>query len=417
MRLKLLLGFCVTVLVSLCCAFFPETEPLHAKEITPQANLCAEINGLEPGATLALRPGEYRGPCRIRRGGAPGAPITVAAQDPLDKPRIVYDGQSSNVLEIDADYVTLRGLKIGPTQKGVDGVRIRAHAGVIVEDCEFSRLGGIAVAATQTSVRGLIARRNLIADSAATAMYFGCHDGAGCRISDLLVERNFIQHVDAPDPEIGYGIQVKLNSVGVIRDNVIADTKGPAIMIYGALDAAQTSRVERNFVTGSRTSSGILLGGGPARVQNNIATFNAEAGIALQDYANRGLLREIVLANNTSFKNGSGEFAIPASAQLADILMVKNAAVARNGQRAFPRVQSGVTLRQNADCTRADCFVDPAAADFSPALASALMGDGPVADSELPRDDYFGRPRGPAARPGALESAAPPLRLGIKLQP
>jgi len=390
---------------------------LAAKEIGPQANLCAEINSLEPGETLVLRPGDYRGPCRIRRGGSAGVPITIQAQDLLDRPRIVYDGQSSNVFEINADYVTLRGLKIGPTQRGIDGIRIRARAGVTVEDCEFTELGGIAIAANQTSLRGLTVRRNAINNSTATAMYFGCHDGVGCRISDLLVERNFIRAVDAPEPEIGYGIQVKLNSSGVIRDNVIADTKGPAIMIYGSTDTTQSSIVERNFATGSRTSSGILIGGGPARVQNNITSFNSEGGVALQDYANRGLLRNIIVANNTSFRNSRGEFLTPPSGKLSDVLLVKNVGVAVEGQRTFPGIRSGMTLRQNIDCTHAECFADPSAANFSPLSSSPLMTDGTLSDVDLPRDDYLGRPRGPAVKAGALEFAAPSLKLGIKLQP
>lgn len=401
------------VLIGILCPAYG----LSAKEIGPQANLCAEINALEPGETLTLRPGEYRGPCRIRRGGSAEAPITIQAQDALDRPQIVYDKQSSNVFEIEADYVSLRGLKLGPTQKGIDGIRIRAHAGVTVEDCEFTRLGGIAIAATQTSVRGLIVRRNVITESAATAMYFGCHDGVGCRISDLLVERNFIHGVDAPEPEIGYGIQIKLNSSGVIRDNVIADTKGPAIMIYGSMDAAQSSIVERNFATGSRTSSGILIGGGPARVQNNITSFNSEAGVALQDYANRGLLRNIILANNTSFRNSRGEFLAPASGKLSDVLLVKNVGVAVDGQRVFPGIRSGMTLRQNVDCTHAECFGDPSGANFSPLSSSPLMTDGALPDVDLPRDDYFGRPRGQAVKAGALEFSTPPLKLGIKLEP
>ena len=390
---------------------------LAAKEIGPQANLCAEINGLEPGETLLLRPGDYRGPCRIRRGGSAGAPITIQAQDLLDRPRIVYDRLSNNGFEIDADHVIVRGLKIGPTQRGVDGIRIRANAGVVVEDCEFTQLGGIAIAANQTSLRGLTVRRNVINNSAATAMYFGCHDGASCHITDLLVERNFIHGVDAPDPEVGYGIQVKLNSAGVIRDNVIADTKGPAIMIYGSMDAAQSSIIERNFATGSRMSSGILIGGGPARVQNNITSFNSEAGVALQDYATRGLLRNIIVVNNTSFRNSRGEFLVPASGKLSDVLLAKNAGVAAEGQRMFPNIRSGIALKQNADCTHAECFADPSVANFSPLLSSPLMSDGTLSDVDLPRDDFLGRKRGHTVRAGALEFSAPPLKLVIKLQP
>lgn len=150
--------------------------------------------------------------------------------------------------------------------RNVAAVRILAHAGITVEDCEFSRHGGIAIAATRTSVDRLYVRRNIIIDSSATAIYFGCHDGAGYQISNLIVARNFIRGVDAVDPEIGYGIQLKLNTIGVISDNVIADTKRPGIMVYGSSDLSRPSLIERNFIAGSRQSSGVLIGGGPAQV-------------------------------------------------------------------------------------------------------------------------------------------------------
>lgn len=385
-----------------------------AREIGPEANLCAEINRTQPGETLVLRSGDYRGPCRIRHGGSAGSPIIIEAQNLTNRPRIVYEGQGSNVFEINADYITLRGLKVGPTKRNTDGVRIRSHAGVIIEDCEFSQLGGIAIAATHTSVHGLVARRNVVTDSAATAMYFGCHDGVGCQISDLLVERNFIHRVDAPDPEIGYGIQVKLNSTGVIRDNVIADTKGPAIMVYGSLEPTQSSVIERNFTMGSRTSSGILIGGGPALVQNNISTLNFEAGVGLQDYANRGLLRRIVVTHNTSFKNGRGEFLVPSSVKLVEVSLTENAAAAAQSQRAFPSMQNGLALRQNADCTHVECFADPLAANFSPLPSSPLTMVENVPDAAGPWDDYFGRRRNGMPVAGALEFPAPPVKLGIK---
>src|SRR5713101_1965953 len=79
----------------------------------------------------------------------------------------------------------------------------------------------IAVVANHWNVHGLVARNNVIRDSLATAMYFGCHDGITCSITGLLVEGNLIQGVTAPDPEIGYGIQVKLNSSAIIRSNVV----------------------------------------------------------------------------------------------------------------------------------------------------------------------------------------------------
>jgi hypothetical protein len=90
-------------------------------------------------------------------------------------------------------------------------------------------------------------------------------------------------------PEIGYGIQVKLNSAGVICDNVVGDTKGPGIMVYVAVDDGRGIMVERNFVRGFLRSSGIVGSGGPAIVRNNILGGNRGGGIGLEDYAARGL--------------------------------------------------------------------------------------------------------------------------------
>jgi len=389
---------------------------LAAREISSEANLCAEINSLQPGEILTLTPGDYRGPCRIRRGGIAGSPIVIQGQSVTEKPRIVYAGQDSNVFEIMADYVTLRGLKIGPTKRNVAGVRILARAGITLEDCEFSQLGGIAIAATRSSVDGLYVRRNIVTDSTATAMYFGCHDGLECQISNLWVERNFIRGVDAVDPEIGYGIQLKLNTIGVIFDNVIADTKGPGIMVYGSSDQRRPSLIERNFISGSRQSSGVLVGGGPAQVRNNIVSRNFQGGITLQDYADRGLLRKISVVNNTSFKNDLGEFVVPLQATLSEVLFASNAAVTSDGPQAFPKRQTGLELRQNIDCTTSVCFTDPLSLNFAPIPASPLSRIANLRDAALPLDDYYGRSRNGRLTAGAVAFAAPPIRFGIKLE-
>src|SRR5439155_21467264 len=117
-----------------------------------------------------------------------------------------------------------------------------------IEDCHFTQLGGIAVVASHASVRGLVVRRNVIRDSLATAMYFGCHDGVACTATGLSVEGNFINGVKAPESEVGYGLEVKLNSVGMIRDNIVVNTTGPGIMGYGPSSPTSASVVECNAV-------------------------------------------------------------------------------------------------------------------------------------------------------------------------
>jgi hypothetical protein len=384
-------------------------------EIGPEGELCDEINALNPGEELVLRPGDYRGPCTIRAGGSPTRPIIVRAKDLSQKPRIVYDGTRSNVVDVKADHVTIQGLVFGPTARAVDGVRIFGRADVTVEECEFTGLGGIAVVANHVSIRGLVVRRNVIRNSEATAMYFGCHDGLACVASDLIIEGNYIQGVRAPDSEIGYGIQVKRNSTGIIRGNVVVDTKGPGIMVYGAFNSGRASTIERNFVMGSLRSAGIVVGGGPAVVRDNILVANKTGGIALEDYASRGLLRGIVIAYNTAFGNQLVTIAASRNGVL-DALIVNNAALVPAGAPSLPALQPGLRLLGNIDCAHGVlCFVEPEALDFSP-IPGGILGVGGVlmSGSVEPGLDFFGTPRGLGTSVGAVEGLARPVSLGVR---
>ena len=392
--------------------FIPEAA---AVEIGPESDFCAAANALGPGEELVMQPGDYHGPCTILRGGRPGAPLVIRAADPNHRPRIVYTGRDADVIAVKADHVTIRGLALGPTSRDADGIRVFARANVVIEDCEFNGVGGIAVAATHRSITGLVVRRNVLLDSGSTGMYFGCHEGLDCVVSGLLVERNFIRTVRAVAPEIGYGLQVKLNSMGVIRDNVIVDTKGPGIMVYGSRDLLSGTLVERNFVMGSLTSSGIVVGGGPAVVRNNVSVMNREAGIGLEDYAGRGLLRAIVLANNTLYRNAGGGVAVPSENRLRAVTIVNNAASAWQGAPAFPRERTDVDMAGNVDCTWALCFANPEGMDFSPVAGSLLRAPGAIrAIDGMPADDYFGirRPVLPSA--GAIEKGHGAIVIGPK---
>jgi hypothetical protein len=403
------------LLLALLVTLFP--WPASGLEIGPEESFCARANALSPGEDLVLRPGDYRGPCAIRRGGQPGAPIVIRGADPERRPRIVYTGRASNVIEVRTSHVTIRGLEFGPTLPDIDAIRIFGGGGVTVEGCRFSDLGGIAVVANHGSVSGLTVRRNEILFSGATAMYFGCHDGQGCVVDNLLVERNYIRRVTAVETQVGYGVQFKLNTTGTIRDNVIVDTKGPGIMVYGATQASRVSLIERNLVIGSRESSGIVAGGGPAVIRNNIAVDHAVAGVAIEDYRKRGLVRGLVVAHNTLVGNGTAAIVIPENGTL-EATIAANAVVARAGAPApvLPPARAGLTFLGNVDCTGLACFIKPELWDFSPAPGSPLAGAGGVQDAApwSPRDDFFGGRRGASATVGAVERAAGPLLFGIR---
>ncbi len=401
------------VLSLLALLAFPDPPKIGAREIRAGNNYCQEINDPASGNELVLEPGEYKGPCKILRGGEAGDPMVIRALDSSNPPRIHYDGSHGNVFEIYAGNITIKGLEFGPTKREVDGIRIFSGHSIIIENCKFSNMGGIAVVANHLSARKLTVRQNEIVNSRSTAMYFGCQD-ASCVMSDLLIEKNFISGVSAPDPQIGYGIQFKLNSSGIVRDNVVIDSKGPGIMVYGATDSSTISIVEKNFVSGSRASAGIVVGGGPARVWNNIVVSNREGGISLEDYANRGLLKGIVVVHNTAYNNKDGGILVrgegPVEATLAYNAIASPKQVANISAR-----QTGIRMFENGDCSSVNCFVNPEQNNFTPLDNLPLLRT-KKHDNLKSRvvDDYFGRRRSAHPAIGAIEPPGGVIRMEIK---
>jgi Right handed beta helix region len=245
-------------------------------------------------------------------------------------------------------------------------------------------------------------------------MYFGCHDGKACVIEDLVIERNYIHGVDAPNPMIGYGIQVKLNSPAIIRDNTVVDTKGPGIMIYGSHDLSKLSMIERNYVSGSRNSAGIVIAGGPAIVQNNIALKSARAGIEIEDYGQRGLARAIVITHNTAVDNARGAIAVPEKGRV-EAVVINNAATARGDEKLFPAAREGMEIRGNVDCTQLGCFADPGANNYSPRADSPLRREIKTDGGRfIPAKDFFEIERGYFPTIGAIQKTTGPVVVGIK---
>jgi hypothetical protein len=409
---RTILSCCAVTMLALLAIGTLVPSRSEARDIGPDADFCSAINSTPPGEEVVLAPGEYQGPCAIRQGGERGMPLVIRAADPKRRPRIVYGGTTANVLEVKASHVTIRGLEFAATQQDVDVVRIFKANNVTVEDCVFTGVGGIAVVANHSSLHGLVVRQNVIRDSQATAMYFGCHDGSACSITGIVIEGNFIDGVTAPEPQVGYGIEIKLNSVAVIRDNIVMNTKGPGIMVYGSRNPAEVNLVERNLTMGSRTSSGILVGGGPVIVRNNISVANEEAGIGLEDYKKRGLLRSVAVVNNTLYKNKAGAIVLP-EAGFSGVILLNNAAHAGAAPRAFPPARTGVRMGGNIDCTAMACFGDPEQQDFSPHAASFLRGAGVLwGDPALmPREDFFGNRRSSPPTAGAIERPSGPIPL------
>jgi hypothetical protein len=293
----------------------------------------------------------------------------------------------------------------------VDAIRIMLGNGLVIENCRFVQVGGIAITANNMSVQGLTIRGNVIEDSRSTGMYFGCHDGQRCVVSDLLVAGNLIRGVTAAPDQVGYGLEIKLNSSGIVRDNIILRTKGPGIMVYGARDLLTQNLVERNVVMGSERAAGIVVGGGPAVVRNNVVLTNNDGGISLQDYGKRGLLRRIAIVHNTIYGNLVGGITIEGQ-EARETTVLNNAIQSPGGTPAVAAPRPGVWTAGNVDCTYRTCFMQPDGFDFSPFPGSALVGPGTLAGGEaLPREDLFRMRRGSPPTVGAIERPSGPIPL------
>ena len=317
-------------------------------ELRPGSDVHRALADVRTGTDVVLHSGDHavKSTITIGGGGRPGAPVVIRGAEAHTRPRIVCRDRVSTVIGVRADHVILRGLHFGPTPDDVHAVTLYGASGVTVEDCVFEDVGGLAIVESMTAT-SVVIRGNAILRSRATAMYFGCHSGS-CSITDLLIEGNYIDGVAPAGRWVGYGVQVKLDSCAVVRDNVIVGTKGPPVMVYGTRDRTMTSRVEGNYVSGSRESSGIVIGGGPVIVRDNVSVGNAKAGIALQDYGRRHLLRGIDVSGNSLYGNRGGGVVVTRG-RCVETRITGNVAYTMPGTASTPSARRGATLADNVE--------------------------------------------------------------------
>lgn len=368
--------------------------------VEPADDWCDAIRSAAPGDTVALSAGEFAGPCTIDHGGAEGAPVRVTAQDPDSPPLISYAGTSSNVIDVLVSDVTLSGLTFGPTNPDIDAIKIKAGSRVTIEGCTFTGTGGISVAANSTDGDANAVLGCTFTDLQATGLYFGCHDGT-CKQTDVRIEDNVFDGVTST--AVGYAMELKLDSWGIVARNAIRDTKGPGIEIYGSSDGSVYTTVEQNLVFGG-ASGAIEIGGGPAIVRNNIVVGSTGGGIVSYDYGGRGLVRAVKIIGNTAIGEGAAAFSISGWTQGADLDLQDNAGLQRGNGVALPASIPGIPMEGNVECGPA-CFVDEASLDLWPAEGGGLIDMG-VTPSAALVTDFCGQPRSGAPDVGAFEWVA-----------
>jgi hypothetical protein len=392
------------------------------RELGPSDPWCQAINRAAPGDEIILVAGFYSIACSIKVKGAPGSPIVVrsASADPSMRAALAYSGTTSNVLELrGAQHIALRWLSFGPTQGGVDAIKLRRSSDVLVEQNLFYGIGGISISANDGDSNRITVRKNVFQNLTSTALYFGCHEGESCHATDLTIEGNFIDRVTPLDQNsVGYGLQIKLNSYGIVRDNTVYRTRGPGIMVYGSNRGDPPSIVEGNYVEGSLTDGGIVIGGGAAIVLNNVVVGNAAGGIIAQNYGGRDLQQNVWVVHNTVLENGGAGIIVQAWRERRGNVLSFNAIAPRAATMALlPVVPSG-TIRGNITCEAIpSCFARATGPpyDLRPAPSgdvAARLGGGP--EEWRPVDDFLGRSRGRSTSVGAFErtSLAEPVTVG-----
>jgi len=379
--------------------------------VTP-ANWCNSINAAAPGTTFVLAPGSYTDSCHITASGTAAAPIAIRSQGQATASRanLVYNGSTSNIIDLGGSYIALRWLTLGPSQDGVDGIRIRGTHDDVIEENIFQSIGGVGVPNNDDggSTPRITVRNNVFNNGQSTVIYMGCHDGSSCHSPDVLIEGNVINGAQ-PGDGVGSGVQIKLNSYATVRDNTIYNTTGAGIIIYGSSEGDPATLVEGNYVEGAQDDAGINASGGPVIVRNNILVGNGNFGVWAQDYNGRNLQTNVWIVENTLLNNQSGGIGVQNWQTGRGNVLAYNAAVPLSGTSAVPSAPG--TITGNISCSpAATCFDQPNSEPFDlwPLTGGPLIGAaGSGTETWRPYDDFMGVLRGSSADVGAFQRTGP----------
>ena len=400
-------------------------------------------NTLKPGETLVLHGGIYSQSCRrliTGRNGNKTQPIVIQAA-PGETPILTRPGNkkhsySQNNIEIEnSSYLVIRGLKF---QGGDIGVRFMGTTHHITfEENEIYETGANALSMNSGNSDSMFVRRNHIHDtgldtsttSVGEGMYLGCNSDT-CRVTNSLIEGNYIHDLRATSSGGNDGIEVKVGSYGnFIRDNVIHDTNigtsYPCIFVYGGGLGVNT--VEGNAMWNCGEA---IYAVSDAIVRNNIV-IGSNTGIASYPHVQVAQMKNLTIVNNTIY--GSGECLHLGWSNVTNAILANNAAycastTAVNGSGlggaqvdARANYVKGAMIGASLDNLRFfdggspdSAFVSPATWDFWPTWTSILRENADVTYSPL--EDFNNTPRTAPVDVGAYETNGLPANPGWHIQ-
>lgn len=205
---------------------------LSAGEITVRndGELREALRRLEPGTTVQIAAGEYRGGIYLNnRAGTEAKPIVIAGADPESPP--LFTGRSVGLHLADCRYLTLRNLKVsGFSSNGINvddgGTKESPSHHVILEDLQILKTGpqGNHDGLKLSGLDRFVVRRCLIDAWGGSAIdMVGCHDGVieDCR---FIGREGFSQQ---------NGVQAKGGSRGVLIQGCLFRNAGQRAVNIG----------------------------------------------------------------------------------------------------------------------------------------------------------------------------------------
>lgn len=414
-------------------------------EIFPASGGCNEqfenlANALQPGDELVLHGGTYSQDCarNITVVGTAAAPITIRAATG-ETPTITHSNPATqNNIEINnSRYLTIKGIKF---QGGSTGVRFMGtSSNITFEDNEILNPNTNAITLNSGNFGAITIRRNHIHHTGlgsgtveGEGMYLGCHDGS-CRVTNSLIEGNYIHHLRSTSTGGNDGIEVKVGSSGnTIKDNVIHDTnlgtvQYPCIFVYGGGSAVNV--VEGNAVWNCGEAIVVVA---DAVIRNNLILNSSITGITAAPHAANPTVRNVTIVNNTIY--GHPQCLYIRWSGATNMILANNAVYCPGGSavNASGLTGSSVTVRSNylegnlsgatIDNSRffsggsaTSAFVNVLGFDLWPLLTSVLIGRADAA--HVSALDFNGAIRTAPYDVGAYETEALPTNPGWRVGP
>ncbi len=431
----------------------PAPSPTAARtiELSPSNadTTCSEefentANTLRAGDTLVLHGGTYSQSCaRVLSNlhGTTQQPIVIRAatgETPvLTRPVRPNGDYDQNNLEIaDSSYVTIQGLVFRGGEIGVRLTGTNHH--LTIENSEIADTGNAGFTANSGDTDALILRHNQIhhtgrftlAATEGEGIYLGCN-GATCRVTNSVIEQNYIHDLRGTSSGGNDGIEVKVGSGGnIVRHNVIhtttVGTAYPCILVYGG--GANPNTVEGNVVWQCGEA---IVAVADATVRNNIV-LQSNTGLASYPHEQVAVLQNVSFINNTVY--GHAECASLRWTGAVNMVLANNAlycggqvaiyapGLVAPGAQATSNYVEGALVGVGIDGTRfllggtaVGTFANPAALDFWPQAGSLLRNTANLA--YLPSADFNGLPRTPSRDVGAYATKGLAQNVGWRITP